>query len=58
MILKMVCNNQNRIPVYSMLFSFAKHIALQNKIKADKTTDEQAFGYVFLRSAASFVFIP
>jgi hypothetical protein len=35
----------------------AKHIVLQHKIKADKTTDEQAFGYVFfLRSAASFVF--
>jgi hypothetical protein len=40
-----------------MLFQIgAKHIVLQNKIKADKTTDEQAFGVFFLRSAASFVF--
>jgi hypothetical protein len=31
-----------------MLFQIgAKHRVLQNKIKADKTTDEQAFSYVF-----------
>jgi hypothetical protein len=38
-----------------MLFKLV-HI-LQNKIKADKTTDEQAFGYVFCE-VQSFVSIP
>jgi hypothetical protein len=35
----------------------AKHIVLQNKIKADKTTDEQAFGYVFF-CEVQHLFIP
>jgi hypothetical protein len=34
----------------------AKHIVLQNKIKADKTTDEQAFGYVFFCEVQHLLF--